>query len=227
MDPADDKAQVTSDNAEWQRRLLPLMTKLLIALAAFFFVASLGQLLYLHVRIQNPPLPGVDAAYEVLTLSATPTNQEKLQEFRDRSLVMLELHALERRYHQANVALMTRVWARYLGFATGMVLCIVGATFVLGRITGPESEVGGKAAGLTYSLKSASPGIVMVGLGVVLMMTTIVTHHRIEMEDMAVFTSGFAATPTASETQQDESGNDLPTLPPPGSVPLQDNEEVD
>jgi hypothetical protein len=79
------------------------------------------------------------------------------------------------------------VWALYLGFVTGMILSLMGAVFVLAKLRETETEVSAQAAGARYAIKSASPGIIMAVLGVVLMMTTILTNHRIDVLDAATY----------------------------------------
>lgn len=82
---------------------------------------------------------------------------------------------------------MSRVWARYLGFVTGMILALVGAVFVLGKLREEATEVQTGTSGAMLSLRSASPGLIMAILGVALMATTIVTHHSMEWADSSVY----------------------------------------
>ncbi|MCP4633707.1 MAG: hypothetical protein GY855_12335 [candidate division Zixibacteria bacterium] len=173
----------------WQKKLRPVMTWALVSLAVFFFVASLLQLLYVHRNLREGPTPNLDAAYSMLD-SVASSDEQIIAAFRVRSMVILEANIIARRYHQANMSLMTRVWIRYLGFVTGMILSIIGAVFILGKLEGPASEIkGGVGGGGEYSLRTASPGILLTFLGVVLMMTTIVTHHPIKVEDWSLFPS--------------------------------------
>ncbi|MCK4512097.1 hypothetical protein KAW64_10180 [bacterium] len=173
-------------NQRWQERLLPLMVRMIVALSIFFFVTSFAQLVYLHSRIGLCP---AHDPLEALGLpSAIDTSSEDgvaLAELR--ALVALEASVLELRYHQANVLLMSRIWSRYLGFVTGMILALVGAAFILGKLQEQPSEITSSAQGLQFTLRTASPGLLLVALGVALMITTIVTHHEIETRDVAVF----------------------------------------
>jgi hypothetical protein len=178
--------QPRAETQRWQRQMLPTMTRMVVALTVFFFAASLAQLLYLHWCMRAAPEPQLDSAQAVLTSVA---DTERLDAYRLEAAVALELHALERRYHQANVLLMSRVWTRYLGFVTGMILSLVGAVFVLGKLRTPTTQMELAAAPFKYSIQSASPGLIMILLGVALMLTTIVTHHRIDVVDTAIFTS--------------------------------------
>lgn len=177
----------------WQQRLLPFMARMLAGLAVFFLLASLGQLIYLHQRIQvAPQLP----ASSILRENHCPAgwaSESCLQLRRYDTSALLEADTVARRYHQANVVLMSSVWSRYLGFVTGMILAIVGAVFILGQVETTNSELGGSGAGWTLSLRSASPGLVLCVLGVALMITTIVTLHEIHTRDVAVYVGGSAA----------------------------------
>jgi len=85
----------------------------------------------------------------------------------------LECYALQRRYHQADIALLSRLWIKYLGFFTGMILAVIGASFILGKLQESDTTLTGKLQAFEFSLISASPGLVMVLLGAMLMMTAI------------------------------------------------------
>ena len=171
----------------WQQRLLPLMARMLIGLTVFFFLASFGQLFYLHSRIENAPTMD----YKILVRTVLP--EESVSEFDRRAIqqlnvaAALEKNVIERRYHQANVLLMSRVWTNYLGFVTGMTLALVGAAFILGQLRTPESELKSSVPTAPMTLRTASPGLVLCVLGVVLMITTIVTNHAIETRDTPAY----------------------------------------
>ncbi|HSR42274.1 MAG TPA: hypothetical protein VLL48_08885, partial [Longimicrobiales bacterium] len=102
-------------------------------------------------------------------------------------LAILDAHLLDQRYHQAAASLMARVWARYLGFITGMILALVGAVFILGKLREGETTWEASGGGYSAGLRSSSPGLIMAVLGVVLMVVTIISHHEIETADSSVF----------------------------------------
>jgi hypothetical protein len=215
--------------SRWQRKLLPFMMYMVLGLTIFFFLASLVQLLFLHGRIWEGTKVGSQAFPEVLPRLEQATSEDMLAAGRIDTLASLELYLLERRYHQANVALMARVWVRYLGFVTGMALALVGATFILGKLREPPSEVSGEFAGGKLSFAGASPGILLVVVGVALMLTTIVTHHRIEVIDQPVFLQAdqlyetrLSLPPSAHETPIE------PTSTPPAwpETPTQDTDRA-
>lgn len=151
------------------------MVRMVVGLTLFFFLATLVQLVYLHLNIKDAP--------EIQSVSLDDLDPEARQRY------ILEVYVINKRHHQANVLLMSRVWTRYLGFATGMILAMVGAIFVLGKLQSPTSDVQAEAANLKMSIKSASPGVILVALGVLLMAITIVTHHEITVSDRPLYTS--------------------------------------
>ena len=174
------------DHRLWQKRLLPVMVKMVIGLTIFFFAASFVQLFYLHSHISNSA--GIELKPASSSLESSLTSDDaKLDAARWTSLLGLEQYALQRRYHQANVLLMARVWTRYLGFVTGMICTLVGAIFILGKMQEPPSALSGDAASWKFSLNTSSPGIVLAVLGTILMVTTLVVPARIDVEDKATF----------------------------------------
>jgi hypothetical protein len=174
------------DLRSWQKRLLPVMVKMVIGLTIFFFAASFVQLFYLHNHMATAKgldlkavLPGIEPS--------GGSAEERLDATRWAGLVGLEQYSIQRRYHQANVLLMARVWTRYLGFVTGMICTLIGAIFILGKLQEPASALSGDAASWKFSLTTTSPGLMLAVLGTLLMVTTLVVPARIEVEDKATF----------------------------------------
>lgn len=89
---------------QWQLRLLPLMSRMIVGLTVFFFVASLAQFVYLDRTIEHVPV--TDLA-RLGILPPSPAQPVASPEFR--ILASLDAALLERRYHQANVFLMGRL----------------------------------------------------------------------------------------------------------------------
>ncbi len=156
----------------WQNKLLPIIIKIIVSLAVFFFLASLGQLIYLQTRIEK--VPEIDKNW----LKENPVNSQ---------LYQLEYLTIQKRYHQGNTSLMSRIWLQYLGFITGMILTIIGAIFILGKLREPESKIELDASQVKFSILSSSPGLVMVLLGTFIMITTILDHKDIEIKDDNVY----------------------------------------
>jgi hypothetical protein len=158
------------------------MIGMIVVLGSFFFVASFFQFASLQSRIEQSPTE----FQPIIVMQKEPTWHEGLSpEFK--ALAVLEANALERRYHQANVLLMSRVWARYLGFVTGMILALVGAAFILGKLQEEISAIRAQSAIASLNFRSASPGVLLGALGVTLMIVTIITHQEITTADAPVY----------------------------------------
>jgi hypothetical protein len=99
----------------------------------------------------------------------------------------MEREVVARRYDTAALAFSARLWTRFMGFLTGMILALVGAVFVLGKLDVEPSEVGAQTPGLSVSLKSASPGIILAGLGTFLMALSIIVPATTDTHEGAIY----------------------------------------
>ena len=197
---------------QWQRRLLPVMVGMVMAVTIFFLVASLIQLYSIHTRIEASPALELEPALALLAAPGsgeTRQPQTTLEFARWKTLAILEGHTLERRYHQANVLLMARVWVRYLGFVTGMILALVGAVFIMAKLREPASRLEAEGQGFKGSLATNSPGIVLAVLGTGLMLATILSHNEIDVRDAPPYTSdpSFFTSVTASRVPPKDISN--------------------
>jgi len=167
------------------------MISMLAALTLFFFCASFVQLYYLHGRIEKSPKLDLSTALDRYSGEQKTTSvKDRLDFTRWRTLATLEGYAIAHRYHQANVSLMSRIWVRYLGFVTGMILALVGAAFILGKLREPEATLEAKVtteAG--FSIASTSPGLILAVLGTALMVTTILARQPMEIKDTSLYMS--------------------------------------
>jgi hypothetical protein len=157
----------------WQNRLLPFMVGALGVLTLFFCAAIAWETYYIQSRMESPPKIDLRKA--------------AMEEFRTNAPFLLEADIIERRYHQASVAAMGRIYLVFLGFATGMVMALVGATFVLGKIREKETAIDGEAHSVKASLRSGSPGVILAVLGTTLMLSTIFSRTEISVTDQAVY----------------------------------------
>jgi hypothetical protein len=113
-----------------------------------------------------------------------------------RSAVALEQETIRHRYAQVNATILARVWTRLMGFTTGMVLAIVGAAFILGKLREPQTELKHETEALKVSLATSSPGIVLAVLGTFLMSITLLTRFDIGVRDIPTYVA--ARPPTAA-----------------------------
>lgn len=188
----DAKEQESADSGQsdlWQQGLLPLMKRVVITLTLFFFVITLGQLFYLYHELQKSPSSIVP--HLATTLLIRPQNEGGSPDLpRDQMALaaVLESEVIMRRYHMASAILMAHLWIRYLGFITGMIMAVMGAVFILGKLReSSASTLGTEVGSLTISLTSTSPGIVLAVLGAVLMNTTILAQQETSVKDLPLY----------------------------------------
>lgn len=196
----------------WQARLLPVMAGMLVLTALFFAVMSVVELRSLYDRVEQRPLD-LTPAFSAFEQRAAEEVLGDTAYLRFKTLALLEADALHRRYHQANATMLARVWTRQLGFLTGMILALVGAAFVLGRLQETTSTVGIETKVAKASIASASPGLVLATLGALLMAVTLIVPFGVETRDVATYLrTDVPAAPTIPRTLLDP-GPAPPLLP--------------
>lgn len=171
----------------WQRRLLPFMVGSIAAMGLFFFVASYVQLSSLRDRLSAAP---VDLGPVFAQFEQTPAGRDLQGDFEYlqwKTLARLEQEVISHRYDQSASAVLTRVWTRYLGFVTGMVLALTGAVFVLGKLSEPPTKLETKTEVFQAALYTSSPGIVLAVLGTALMAITLSVKFELETRDVPVY----------------------------------------
>ncbi len=142
--------------------MAPLMVGAVISTAIFFAVVMLIRFSSIEQTLQDPPQSQISIPWTKPGLEpASWRDQEELANAQ--ADFALERELIARRYRQAGAVLSLRLWTRLMGFLTGMILAMVGAAFVLGKLTAPESEIAGGASGANVSIRSASPAITMPG----------------------------------------------------------------
>jgi len=162
-----------SADTRWQRRLLPFLVGTLGVLTVLFCAAIAWETHYIQNHMESP-----------LQLDLRPAVN---QEFRANAQFLLEANLIERRYRTADAAALSRIYIMFLGFGTGMVMALVGATFILGKISEPATSIDGAGSSFKASLHSGSPGVILAFLGTVLMLCTIFSKTEISLTDRAVY----------------------------------------
>ena len=193
----------------WRNRLLPAMRGGLVVMAAFFFAASLVQyhLLYRDLRGMGPR---TQVALEALENTIPQTQRTSVDFLQWKTLVLLEQDAMTMRYQQIKATLLLRTWTRYTGFLVGMVLALVGAFFILGRLREETSQLSGESGGFKFALVTSSPGVILAVLGTILMVVTLVVKFDFSVQDRPVYL------PLHLMKGQTRT---VDTLPAPGSFP--------
>ncbi|MEE9337752.1 MAG: hypothetical protein V3U87_06705 [Methylococcaceae bacterium] len=190
-----DSLQIRHPLSMSQDRLLPLMVTMLIVLALLFFIAGFVQFYYLNQMIEKgPKLEASALVDDHFKLLDSTTPEQQLDFIRWKTLSLLEGHAVQQRYHQAKIFLMSRIWTRYLGFITGMTLALVGASFILGKLREPESRLGMDQSFFKISIITASPGLILTILGTSLMIMAMMSRSDIYVKDLNLYTKSWFKT---------------------------------
>lgn len=177
---------MATGDESWQGRMAPLMAGAVVVTAVFFAVVMLVRFASIEATMREPPAIELRIPWSAPGREpATWHDQQALATAQ--ATFALERELIARRYRQAGAIMSLRLWTRLMGFLTGMILAMVGAAFVLGKLTSPESEIAGGASGATISIKSASPGIVMAVLGTVLIGISLVIPVTADVRDAAVY----------------------------------------
>ncbi len=203
-----------ADLKRWQARMAPFMTAAVVATALFFAVATIWKFGDIETRLMKP---SADVAGSAWSTTVAPKDfDEQMRLETARASYNLERDLVARRYEQANLAFMSRLWTRFMGFVTGMILALVGAAFVLGKLETDRSEVGAEASGLSVTMRSTSPGLVLAVLGTLLMGLSIALPVTVTVTDGAVYfvRPAVGLEPRAPITSAEPSSNDEPKLRP-------------
>ena len=195
------------ENTRWQVKQLPLIRRMIIALTIFFLLISLAQLFYLQIKISRQDSQEISIAVQSVKDTGNITLEQKIDLLKMKALILLENESLERRHHQANTSLMSRIWIKYLGFVTGMILAIVGALFILGKFREKDSTLNAKTEAAEFSLSTASPGIFLAVLGTILMSITIFINHEIEVNDGLIYINNAGSTGASASEYKKPSVN--------------------
>ncbi|HYN82296.1 MAG TPA: hypothetical protein VES88_12395 [Gemmatimonadaceae bacterium] len=173
--------------SQWQDRLRPFMQGTLGLLSAIFIIALFWQMHTVQERVLAGSQLKLDSTV-LAGIDCTLLGQSAFSCARWRTVAALEASVMERRYHQATAALLARLWFKALGFTTGMILCLVGAAFILGKISDTTpAQLQGEAPSAKFLLTTTSPGIILATLGVLLMVVTITSNPPTEVNDGAAY----------------------------------------
>jgi len=172
----------------WQRRMASFMTASVIVAAVFFAILTVWQFRSFEVGLVRHATDAEEVWHQTLR---PVTYEQEFELSRTRAAFFLERELIARRYDQVNLTLTTRLWTRLMGFITSMILALVGAAFVLGKLSEDVSEAAAKAGlpGQEWSLsvRSASPGIILVVMGTLLMALSISIQASYSAEDKAIY----------------------------------------
>ncbi|MDB5014347.1 MAG: hypothetical protein JWQ25_2549 [Daejeonella sp.] len=197
---------------DWQKRLLPwmiIMPTLLIS--AFIYLATL-QLNKFTAEINRPSvseLGKILASPKDSTISYSLKNN--INYIKWITLAKMEEDAINKRYKQGSVLLMSRIYIKYLGFLTGMILAIVGSVFIISKIKEEGNDLQGSfSEQLQFKILSSSPGIIFGLLCTCLMLSAILQHAEINIKDMPLYLNHYNIIPMGGSEAAPQKKSKIP-----------------
>ena len=175
----------------WQRHLSPFIVMLIAGTGLYFLINSSIEMDGLSDNVEDVnPISLEQLVPDDLLRDKSISEAGRVSLVKWRTLAAAESEVLNRRYRYANTNLVAAVWLRYLGFVTGMILSLLGAALLWGKLNVPTAELSGEGAGIKRQLKTSSPGLILCVLGAVLMMTAMLNRYEISVVDKPVYTDG-------------------------------------
>jgi hypothetical protein len=204
-------AQINS----WQKKLLPWLIIMPSVLMLLFVYLATRQMQRFNTVIDAKSESVIEKIIQSPSDSALSNNLKGNMDYiRWITLARMEEKSLDRRYSQGGLLLASRIFTKYLGFFTGMIMAIVGAVFIIGKLQESTSDIEG-AMGDQMKLKivSSSPGIIFGVLGTVLMLSTILQHSEIELKDQPLFLNSYNVQLNSINKGNSAERNDAPVIP--------------
>ncbi|MFZ4522477.1 MAG: hypothetical protein ACOYNC_12280 [Bacteroidales bacterium] len=188
VNPQKSKQELRQIN-NWQKKLLPwlvIMPTVLILL--FIFLATQQMQRFNSIMDVKPGSDIEKMMVPPSDPSLSPNLKGNMDYIRWVTLAKMEEKSLDRRYSQGGLLLVSRIFTKYLGFFTGMILAIVGAVFIIGKLQEDKTDMeGSMGEQVKMKLTSSSPGIIFGVLGTILMLSTILQHTDITVSDQPLF----------------------------------------
>ncbi len=173
----------------WQNKLLPWLVIMPTILILLFIYLATRQMQRFNAVIDAKEESVIDKLIPASSDSALNLRLKgNLEYIRWITLARMEEKSLDRRYSQGGLLLVSRIFTKYLGFFTGMILAIVGAVFIIGKLQESTADIEGSISEqMKLKIISSSPGIIFGVLGTVLMLSTILQHAEISVVDQPLF----------------------------------------
>lgn len=175
--------------------------------ATLFFFHDLEQRLE-HSAVDIVKL--VDSVAE----KGTPADPQVHRDWYVRST--LEGIALQQRFNAQAAVVKGRLWTRFMGFLTGMLLALTGCVLVLGKMREPVNASGQAPGGYALAIAS-SPGVFLALLGTALIGISLVVQTNVEMADTAVYLPQQVDVTRMGTSKSTDRGEPAPIAPTPAA----------
>jgi hypothetical protein len=182
---ADQNKGESKATIKWQNKLAPWLIAMPTLLVIVFIVLATQQVIQFNKLLEVNPDKTI---IETINDQTDKSVKDNLEYVKWITLAMMEEESYNKRYNQAGFLIMSRIFTKYLGFFTGMVLAIVGAVFIIGKIKEDTTQIEGSLADQSkLKLVASSPGIIFGVLGTILMLSTILQHNEVAVRDVPLY----------------------------------------
>ncbi|TDW96110.1 hypothetical protein [Dinghuibacter silviterrae] len=167
--------------SNWQTKLLPF-----ILIAYFAFAAAYVVFFYSEIRdIAMPAVHDQPSLRLDTNLVRSEATRKEMLMWKDR--VALEEGVVHHRYALMQTLVTARLKIVAFAFALGSICVLIGAFFVLARISEPASEVGLGTEVMKARLRSSSPGLFLAFLGTVIIVISMLVKGNLAMNEEAEY----------------------------------------
>ena len=142
--------------------------------------------IYISYSGLNEIISSLNSAYSKTTIPYLAQHSEQRDTIIIHDIVRahIDFDTLSNRQARANSLLATRTWLRFMSSGFGSVLIFVGAVFLLSRIESlSKTAISAQNANSIFHLTTSSPGIIMVLIGALLMISPNFSEQTIEVRD--------------------------------------------
>jgi hypothetical protein len=212
-----DDPRAAEHEREWQRRTMPWMLGLLMFLSVVFILASIAGAATVRSDFLTERQHYVDSALLDLrgTVKASRI-EDRVEAARFLTLASLDARLIELRHHRTSSLVLASIWTRFMGYLTGMILALIGAIFVLGRIRDSSATtISGGQQGFQGSMTTTWPGLILAVLGTILMLASSQIRTAGSQQEAPVYTQRWLA-PAGSDGDSGSSAapsSDIGTFP--------------
>lgn len=162
----------------WQNRILPFAIVLLSSLVIFFIIIYVIEIKH----TQDSFLTSDNYNFSSINKEINKSNLSQFDK-----LYNAEIISMLNRHYNSSIIIKTRILTLNLSFLTGMILCFMGAIFVLGKFSENNNTANLSSNNITMSFASSSPGIILSFFGVCLIAISIFSKTELLVKDKATY----------------------------------------
>lgn len=163
-----------SDRVFWILTSLIILLVLSVAASTMVHLASL-----VGTRTSVPAVNVVHDQQLYASFSTDLPRYERAELFKALTEANLNGYSAQQRYQQARLLVAARTWLRYTGMLLGCILMTLGLIYSMMQLRKYDSTLEADSQVVKLKFVSASPGLVLVAFGVILVITAMVSNSPV------------------------------------------------